>query len=68
MAGSFNHGSLGAALPIALGAAAVDPTRQVWAFCGDGGFGMSMNDFVERRPLRLAGQGAGLQQLGTRAS
>lgn len=46
MAGSFNHGSLGAALPIALGAAAIDPTRQVWALCGDGGFGMSMNDFV----------------------
>lgn len=46
MAGSFNHGSLGAALPVALGAAALDPTRQVWAFCGDGGFGMSMNDFV----------------------
>jgi thiamine pyrophosphate-dependent acetolactate synthase large subunit-like protein len=46
MAGSFNHGSLGAGLPIALGAAALDPTRQVWALCGDGGFGMSMNDFV----------------------
>lgn len=46
MAGSFNHGSLGAGLPVALGAAALDPSRQVWAFCGDGGFGMSMNDFV----------------------
>ena len=46
MAGSFNHGSLGAGLPIALGAAALDPTRQVWAICGDGGFGMSMNDLV----------------------
>ena len=46
MAGSFNHGSLGGGLPIALGAAALDPSRQVWAICGDGGFGMSMNDFV----------------------
>ena len=46
MAGSFNHGSLGAGLPIALGAAALNPSRQVWAICGDGGFGMSMNDFV----------------------
>jgi len=46
MAGSFNHGSLGAGLPIALGVAALDPARQVWAVCGDGGFGMSMNDFV----------------------
>jgi pyruvate dehydrogenase (quinone) len=46
MAGGFNHGSLGCGLPVALGAAAVDPSRQVWALCGDGGFGMSMNDFV----------------------
>ena len=43
---SFNHGSLGAGLPLALGGAALDPARQVWAICGDGGFGMSMNDFV----------------------
>jgi len=46
MAGSFNHGSLGGGLPISLGAVALDPKRQVWAICGDGGFGMSMNDFV----------------------
>ena len=46
MIGSFNHGSLGAGLPVALGAAATDPKRQIWALCGDGGFGMSMNDFV----------------------
>lgn len=46
MASSFNHGSIGCGLPIALGAASVDPSRQVWAMCGDGGFGMSMNDFV----------------------
>jgi len=44
--GGFNHGSLGPGLPVALGAASIDPKRQVWAFCGDGGFGMSMNDFV----------------------
>jgi thiamine pyrophosphate-dependent acetolactate synthase large subunit-like protein len=46
MLGSFNHGSLGAGLPVAIGAASVDPKRQVWAFCGDGGFAMSMQDFV----------------------
>jgi pyruvate dehydrogenase (quinone) len=46
MASSFNHGSLGCGLPIALGAAALDPRRQVWLLAGDGGFGMSMNDFV----------------------
>jgi thiamine pyrophosphate-dependent acetolactate synthase large subunit-like protein len=44
--GGFNHGSLGPGLPVALGAAALDPKRQVWTLCGDGGFGMSMNDFV----------------------
>lgn len=46
MIGSFNHGSLGAAFPSALGAQALDPTRQVIALCGDGGFGMSLQDFV----------------------
>ena len=46
MLGSFNHGSLGVGLPVALGAAALDPSRQVWALAGDGGFAMSMNDFV----------------------
>lgn len=55
--GGFNHGSLGAGLPVALGAAALDDGRQVWALCGDGGFGMSMNDFVTavryRWPLKV---------------
>ncbi len=46
MLGSFNHGSLGAALPVALGSSSLDPARQVWAFCGDGGFGMAMQDLV----------------------
>lgn len=46
MLGSFNHGSLGAALPVALGSSSLDPERQVWAFCGDGGFGMAMQDLV----------------------
>jgi len=46
MVGGFNHGSLGPGLPTALGAAALDPSRQVWALCGDGGFVMSMSDFV----------------------
>ena len=46
MLGSFNHGSLGAGFPVALGAAALDPGREVWTLAGDGGFAMSMNDFV----------------------
>ena len=46
MIGSFNHGSLGSAFPAALGAQSLDPQRQVIALCGDGGFGMSLQDFV----------------------
>ncbi len=46
LVGSFNHSSLGAGLPSALGAIGLDPSREVWALCGDGGFGMSMQDFV----------------------
>ena len=46
MLGSFNHGSLGAGLPVTIGASALAPERQAWAFCGDGGFAMSMQDFV----------------------
>ncbi|WP_254305615.1 thiamine pyrophosphate-dependent enzyme [Sphingopyxis sp. BSNA05] len=46
MVGSFNHSSLGSGLPSALGASALDPTREVWAFCGDGGFAMAMQDFL----------------------
>lgn len=46
MVGSFNHSSLGSGLPSALGASALDPDREVWAFCGDGGFGMAMQDFL----------------------
>ena len=46
MVGGFNHGSLGVGLPVGLGACALYPGREVWALCGDGGFGMSMNEFV----------------------
>jgi pyruvate dehydrogenase (quinone) len=46
MLGSFNHGSMGCALPIALGASSVDPAREVWAICGDGAFAMAMQDLV----------------------
>ncbi len=44
--GSFNHGSLGVALPGALGVQALDKGRQVVALCGDGAFAMMMQDFV----------------------
>ena len=46
MIGSFNHGSLGAGFPLGMGAIALDSSREVWVFCGDGGFGMAMQDFI----------------------
>jgi pyruvate dehydrogenase (quinone) len=46
MVGSFNHGSVGSGLPVALGAGALETGREVWALCGDGGFVMAMADFV----------------------
>ncbi|MGI8880779.1 MAG: thiamine pyrophosphate-dependent enzyme [Jatrophihabitans sp.] len=44
--GSFNLGSMANALPQALGAAALDRTRQVVAFCGDGGLSMLLGDLI----------------------
>ncbi|CAM3573288.1 thiamine pyrophosphate-dependent enzyme [Stackebrandtia soli] len=44
--GSFNLGSMANAMPQALGAAACDPSRQVIAFCGDGGLTMLMGDLL----------------------
>lgn len=44
--GSFNHGSLGVGLPGAIGVQALEKKRQVVALCGDGAFGMMMQDFV----------------------
>lgn len=44
--GSFNHGSLGVAVPGAMGAQLLDRNRQVVALAGDGGFNMMMQDLV----------------------
>lgn len=44
--GSFNHGSLGVALPAAIGVQLLDRNRQVVALAGDGGFNMMMQDFI----------------------
>jgi pyruvate dehydrogenase (quinone) len=44
--GSFNLGSMANAMPQALGAAALDRTRQVVAFCGDGGLSMLLGDLI----------------------
>jgi pyruvate dehydrogenase (quinone) len=42
--GSYNLGSMANAMPQALGAAALDRTRQVVALCGDGGLSMLLGD------------------------
>ncbi len=44
--GSFNLGSMANAMPQSLGASALDPTRQVIAFCGDGGLSMLLGDLL----------------------
>lgn len=44
--GSFNHGSMGCALAMAIGAKSVYPRRQVIALCGDGGLSMLAGDLL----------------------
>lgn len=46
LTGSFNHGSMANALPMAIGAAASVKDRQVVAMCGDGGISMLMGDLA----------------------
>ena len=44
--GSFNNAAVGTALGIANGVQALDRRRQVIVMCGDGGFGMLMQEFA----------------------
>lgn len=44
--GSYNLGSMANAMPMALGAQALDRERQVVAFCGDGGLTMLLGDLI----------------------
>jgi pyruvate dehydrogenase (quinone) len=46
MIGSFVHGSMANAMPMAIGAQLAYPGRQVVAICGDGGFTMLMGDLL----------------------
>ncbi len=46
LVGSFNLGSMANAMPMALGASALDRQRQVVAFCGDGGLSMLLGDLI----------------------
>ncbi len=46
MLGSFMHGSMANAMPMAIGAQCAAPDRQVIAVCGDGGFTMLLGDLL----------------------
>lgn len=46
MLGSFSHGSMANAMPMAIGAALARPDQQVIAFCGDGGLSMLLGDLA----------------------
>ncbi len=46
MIGSFTHGSMANAMPMAIGAKFACPDRQVIAVCGDGGFSMLMGELL----------------------
>jgi len=51
--GSLAHGSMANALPMAIGAQATAPNRQVISLSGDGGFTMMMGDFISLAQLDL---------------
>jgi pyruvate dehydrogenase (quinone) len=51
--GSYNLGSMANAMPQALGIQAEDRTRQVIAFCGDGGLTMLLGDLLTPVPYEL---------------
>ncbi|WP_221394235.1 thiamine pyrophosphate-dependent enzyme [Dyadobacter sp. NIV53] len=53
MLGSFNHGSMANAMPMAIGASLAYPDRQVIAFCGDGGLSMLLGDLATIKQYRL---------------
>ncbi|MCO6481251.1 MAG: ubiquinone-dependent pyruvate dehydrogenase [Flavobacteriales bacterium] len=46
IAGSFNHGSMADAMPMALGAGLAAPGRQVISLSGDGGLSMLLGDLM----------------------
>lgn len=51
--GSFNHGSMANAMPMAMGASLAYPGRQVIAFCGDGGLSMLLGDLATIHQYKL---------------
>lgn len=53
MLGSLAHGSMANALPMAIGAQATNPARQVISLSGDGGFAMLMGEFLSLAQLGM---------------
>jgi len=53
MIGSFKHGSMANALPLAVGVQASHPGRQVVALCGDGGVSMLLGELLTLRQQHL---------------
>ncbi|MGI8756681.1 MAG: thiamine pyrophosphate-dependent enzyme [Acidimicrobiales bacterium] len=57
LVGSYNLGSMANAMPHALGVQALDRSREVVAFCGDGGLTMLLGDLLtavsEGLPVRI---------------
>lgn len=53
MLGSFNHGSMANAMPMAIGAALAYPEKQVVALCGDGGISMLLGDLATIKQYNL---------------
>jgi pyruvate dehydrogenase (quinone) len=51
--GSFNHGSMADALPLAIGIQASSPGRQVVSLSGDGGLAMLMGELLTLRQQHL---------------
>lgn len=53
MIGSFTHGSMANAMPMAIGAAASCPDRQVISISGDGGFAMLLGEMLTIAQYKL---------------
>jgi pyruvate dehydrogenase (quinone) len=51
--GSFNHGTMADALPLAIGIQASNPQRQVVSLSGDGGLAMLMGELLTLRRQHL---------------
>lgn len=51
--GSFSHGSMANAMPMAIGAAFARPDQQIVAFCGDGGLSMLLGDLMTIAQYKL---------------